>query len=151
MRIPNRIVIVADQPAITADFCTVLAAQPDLALAASVTCASCSFSAVSEHRPHLVILSLSLPGHRILELVKDLAVLHAGLKFLIVTGHGLKLDSELILRAGAHGCVMSGCGSATWLAAARQILAGGHSFNSLPSSRPGANDCVHQAALALAG
>jgi len=151
MRIPNRIVIVADHPATTADFCTVLAAQPDLALAAVVTCASCSFAAVSEQRPHLVILSLSLPGHRILELVKDLAVLHAGLRFLIVTCHGQKLDAELILRAGAHGCVMSGSGAAAWLAAARQILAGGHFVSSLPSARPAGTDCVHQAAPALAG
>ena len=151
MRIPNRIVIVADHPATTADFCTVLAAQPDLALAAAVTCASCSFAAVSEQRPQLVILSLSLPGHRILELVKDLAVLHAGLKFLIVTSHGRELDPETILRAGAHGCVMSGSGSAAWLAAARQILAGGHCFSSLPVSRSSATDCIHQAALALAG
>ena len=151
MRIPNRIVIVADHPATTADFCTVLAAQPDLALAASVTCASCSFTAVSEQRPHLVILSLSLPGHRILELVKDHAVLHAGLKFLIVTSHGRELDSEQILRAGAHGCVLSGSGTAAWLAAARQILAGGHSFCPLLSSRPAVTGCVHQAALALAG
>jgi len=151
MRIPNRIVIVADQPATTADFCTVLAAQPEFALAAVVTCASCSFAAVSEQRPHLVILSLSLPGHRILELVKDLAVLHAGLRFLIVTSHGRELDSEQILRAGAHGCVMISSGTATWLAAARQILAGGHSFSSLTASRPAGTDCVHQAALALAG
>ena len=151
MRIPNRIVIVADHPATTADFRTVLAAQPDLALAADVTCASCSFAAVSNQRPNLVILSLSMPGHRILELVKDLAVLHPGLRFLIVTSQGQKLDSELILRAGAHGCVTSGSGTATWLAAVRQILADGHYFCTLPSSRPVATDCVHQAALALAG
>ncbi len=151
MRIPNRIVIVADHPAITADYCQVLAAQPDLALAGVVTCASCSFTAVSEQRPELVILSLSMPSHRILELVKDLAVLHVGLKFLIVTSSGQKLDSEQILRAGAHGCVVSGCGSATKLAAARQILAGGHYFSSPPASRPTATDCVQQAALALAG
>ena len=151
MRIPNRIVIVADNPANTADFRTVLAAQPDLALAAVVTCASCSFNAVSQQRPDLVMLSLSMPDHRILELVKDLAVLHSGLRFLIVTCHGQELDAERILRAGAHGCVKSSSGATTWLAAARQILSGGSYFSWLPSSRPAAAPSLDQAALVLAG
>ena len=97
------------------------------------------------------MLSLSLPGHRILELVKDLAVLHSGLRFLIVTCYGQELDAERILRAGAHGCVMSSSGATTWLAAARQILSGGNYFSSQPSSRPTAAACLHQAALVLAG
>ena len=105
---------------------------------------------MSEHRPHLVILSLSLPAHRTLELVKDLALLHAGLKFLIVTSHGQLLDTESILRAGAHGSVSSSSGAAAWLVAARQILAGGHSFGSLPASRPVIAPCMADAALALA-
>ena len=150
MKNPHRIVIVADNPASTAGFCAALETQPDLTLAAAVTCASCSFAAISEQQPDLVVLSLNMPGHRLLELVKDLAVLHAGLKFLIVSCHGQELDSEHILRAGAHGCVVAGSSAATKLAAVRQILAGRHGFS--PQSTPrAAASSLHQAALAFHG
>jgi DNA-binding NarL/FixJ family response regulator len=144
----HRIVIVADNPAISADFRTSLEAQPDLTLAAAVTCASCSFNAVSKQQADLVLISLDMPGHRILELVKDLAVLHAGLKFLVVSRHGQELDPECILRAGAHGCVTSGSSTASKLAAVRQILAGRHCFSPQATSRPSAAS-LHPTALAF--
>lgn len=135
MRNPDRIVIVDSNPDISADFRAELDAQPDLTVTAAVTCASCSFAAVSKHRPDLVLLSLSLPGHRVLELVKDLLVLHAGLKFLIVASNDTELDASRILRAGAHGCVLSSSSSATKLEAIRQVLAGQHSFRPEPAPR----------------
>lgn len=138
MRKPDRIVIVDSNPASLAAFRAELETQPDLTLAAAVTCASCSFAAVSAQKPDLVVISLSLPGHRVLELVKDLLVLHAGLKFLIVTSHGAELETSRVLRAGAHGCVLSSSSAATKLEAVRQILAGHHSFRPEPAHRPSA-------------
>jgi DNA-binding NarL/FixJ family response regulator len=136
MRKPDRIVIVDSNPDSSADFCAELETQPDLTLAAAVTCASCSFAAVSKHKPDLVLISLSLPGHRVLELVKDLLVLHAGLKFLIVASNDSVLEASRVLRAGAHGCVLSSSSTATKLEAVRQILAGQHSFRPEPAHRP---------------
>lgn len=129
MKKPDRIVLVDSNPSSSADFHAVLQAQPDLKVAASVTCASCSFAAVSGQQPDLVLISLSMPGHRVLELVKDLRVLHAKLKFLIVSSHGLELEAGQALRAGAHGCVLSSSSSATKLDAMRQVLAGHHCFS----------------------
>ncbi len=127
MRPPYRIVIADNHPASFADFRASLETQPDLTIAAAVTCASCSFTAVSEQKTDLVILKLGMPGHRILELVKDLVVLHAGLKLLIVSSH--ELEAERVLRAGAHGCVMTSSSIAAKLHAVRQVLAGNHCFN----------------------
>ncbi|OYW76156.1 MAG: hypothetical protein B7Z37_09980 [Verrucomicrobia bacterium 12-59-8] len=151
MRTPNRIVIVADHSTSTAFFRIALEMQRDLALAAVVTCASRSFTAVSQHQPDLVMISLDLPGHRILELVKDLAVLHPGLKFLIVSCHGQEFDAERVLRAGAHGCVTADSSAATKLAAVRQVLAGRHGFSSPVSPRPSRALGLHPAALAIGG
>lgn len=149
MKALPRIVIVADHPAATADLRTSLEAQPDLALAAAVTCASCSFAAVSKQHTDLVIISLDLPGHRILELVKDLTVLHAGLKFLVLSHPGQELDPGRMLRAGAHGCVPRGSSTAAKLAAVRQVLAGSHAFTSQEIPRSSAAVCLHPAALSF--
>jgi len=151
MKNPNRIVIVADSLASTAFFRIALEMQPDLTLAAVVTSASRSFAAVSQQQPDLVMLSLDLPGRRLLELVHDLAVLHAGLKLLIVTGHGQELDSGHVLRAGAHGCVTADSSTAAKLAAVRQILAGRHCFSAPTASIPSATASLHPAAFALSG
>ncbi|MDI1315377.1 response regulator [Prosthecobacter sp.] len=129
MKTPARIVIVDHDPASSADFCAALEAHPDLTLAAAVTCASCSFAAVTGQKPDLVLVSLSLPGHRILQLVKDLLVLHADLKFLIVSSQDQELEASRVLRAGAHGCVLRSSSTATKIDAVRQVLAGKHCFS----------------------
>lgn len=146
MKNPSRIVIVDDNPALSADFRAALETQPDLSLAAAVTCASCSFGAVSAHRPDLVLLSLSMPDHRVLDLVKDLQVLHAGLKLLIVSGHEQELEAGRVLRAGAHGCIPTSRSTAARLEAVRQILAGRPVFDT--HSSPALHPCL-DAALAL--
>jgi DNA-binding NarL/FixJ family response regulator len=134
MKKPHRIVIVDNDPASSAAFHALLEAQPDLTIAATVTCASCSFAAVSQQHPDLVLIKLNIPDHRLLELVRDLTVLHAGLKFLIVTGHDQALESAQVLRAGAHGCVKADSSSTAKLDAMRQVLAGRPSFSALPAS-----------------
>ncbi len=136
MRTPDRIVIVDSNPVSSADFRAELEIQPDITLAAAVTCASCSFAAVTQQQPDLVVISLSMQGHRVLELVKDLLVLHAGLKFLIVASNDAELEAGRVLRAGAHGCVLRSSSSATKLEAVRQILAGHYSFRPEPAHRP---------------
>lgn len=129
MNTPYRIVLADNHPTSAANLRTVLETQPDFTVAAAVTCASCSFTAVSQQGADLVILSLSMPGRRILELVKDLTVLHVGLKCLIVSSHAQELEAERVLRSGAHGCVTKSCSMSTKLIAIRQLLAGSHYFS----------------------
>lgn len=138
-----RIVLADNLPASATDLRTMLESQPDLTIAAAVTCASCSFTAVSRQAADLVILSLNLPAYRVLELVKDLTVLHAGLKFLIVSNHVQELEAERVLRAGAHGCVTLSCSMATKLAAIRQLLAGRHYFSPQFTSRETVSTQLH--------
>lgn len=135
MRKTNRIVIVENDPASSTDFRAALEARPDISLAAAVTCASCSFAAVSAQRPDLVILSLNMPGHRVLQLAKDLLVLHSGLKLLIVSGPDEELEPSRVMRTGALGCVPHGSNTAAKLDAVREVLAGRPCFVSpLPAT-----------------
>jgi DNA-binding NarL/FixJ family response regulator len=132
MNSPCRIVLADNHPTSAAEFRAALEAQADFMLAAAVTCASCTFAAVSEQRSDLLILNLNMPDHRILELVKDLAVLYADLKILIVTRPNQHLEAGQILRAGAHGCVSVSSSTATKLSAVRQVLAGKHCYIAQP-------------------
>ncbi|WP_395742762.1 response regulator [Prosthecobacter sp.] len=151
MRTPSRIIIVDDHPARSADLCSALAAQPDLTLSASVTCASCTFGAVSRQQPDLVLLSLSMPDHRVLDLVKDLRVLHAGLKLLVVSSQDQELETALVLRAGAHGCVAACSSIPIKLDAMRQVLAGRHCFTSPGAGAfPSSVSPIHWAGAAVA-
>lgn len=129
MRNPYRIVLADNHPTSAPELRTALETQSDLTVAAAVTCASCSFTAVSAQKPDLVLLNLSMRAHRLLELVNDLTVLHAGLKFLVVSSDEQALETERVLRAGAHGCVMTSSSVATKLHAVRQVLAGKHCFS----------------------
>ncbi|WP_395750758.1 hypothetical protein [Prosthecobacter sp.] len=145
MNSPSPIVIADNQPAGLADFREALEAQADLSLAAAVTCASCVFSAVSRQRTELLILSLSMPGHRILQLAHDLTVLHPHLKLLIIASPHQHLDAAHVMRAGVHGCVPAGSSTAAKLAAVRKVLAGEHVF-----TLPQLADSRHAVALPLA-
>ncbi|MBN8422332.1 MAG: response regulator transcription factor [Verrucomicrobia bacterium] len=139
MRTPDRIVIVDNDPARSAEFRAALEARPEITLAAVVTCASCSFAAVSAQKPDLVVLHLNMPGHRVLQLAKDLLVLHSGLKLLIVSGTDEELEPGQVMRAGAHGCVPHSSSTAAKLDAVHEVLAGRPCFispTSAPSSAP---------------
>lgn len=144
MKTPYRIVLADNHPAGSAELRAALETQPDLTLAAAVTCASCSFAAVSQQKPDLVLLSLSMSGHRILQLVNDLVVLHADLKLLILSSHEQPLESWRVLRAGAHGCITTTSSIAAKLNAVRQVLAGNHCFS------PHSTSSLHLPASCLA-
>lgn len=128
MRKTDRIVIVDNDPASSADFRAALEARPGISLAAAVTCASCSFAAVSAQKPDLVVLSLNMPGHRVLQLAKDLLVLHSGLKLLIVSGPDEELEPSRVVRTGALGCVPHSSSTAAKLDTVREVLAGRQCF-----------------------
>jgi DNA-binding NarL/FixJ family response regulator len=144
MRPPYRIVLADNHPASATELRAALETQSDLTVAAAVTCASCSFTAVSAQKPDLVLLNLSMPAHRVLELVNDLMVLHPEVKLLIVSSHEQALETERVLRAGAHGCVTTSSSVAAKINAVRQVLAGKHCFSSQPT--PG----LHRSASCLA-
>ena len=66
-----------------------------------------------------------MPGRGGLELIKDLATLHADVKVLVCSMHDEMLYAERALRAGAKGYVTKDSAGPVMLAAIRRVLAGG--------------------------
>src|SRR5476651_1839705 len=120
-----RILLVDDHPVVLDGYKLMLNAQPDLEVCATAPRAEDALDAVERTRPDLVVTDLNMPGRGGLELVKDLMVLHPGLKVLVCSMHDEMLFAERALRAGAKGYLTKDSAGPVMLAAIRRVLDGG--------------------------
>ena len=121
----SRILLVDDHPVVLGGYRLMLDAQPDLVVCATATSTADALAAIARELPDLVITDLTMPGRSGLDLIKDLAAMHSGLKILVISMHDELLYAERTLKAGAKGYVMKESDNATILAAVRRVLAGG--------------------------
>lgn len=130
-----RIVLVDDHPVVLDGYRTLLSRQAQFEVCATAGSAPEALAAVEREHPHLVITDLTMPGRSGLDLIKDLAVIDPALKILVISMHDEALWAERALKAGAKGYVMKDCDSATVVAAARVVLAGGIYLSPAMSAR----------------
>lgn len=83
-----------------------------------------ALSALSECRPNLILLDLSLPDRNGLELLRDLLALQPDVPILVVSMHDELLYAERALRAGARGYIMKEAGVAKVMEAIQTVLKG---------------------------
>jgi DNA-binding NarL/FixJ family response regulator len=120
-----RLVLVDDHPVVLDGYQLMLNAQPDLEVCATAGTAADALRAVERERPDLVLVDLTMPGRGGLDLIKDLAVLHADVKILVCSMHDEMLYAERALRAGAKGYITKDSPGPVMLAAIRRVLGGG--------------------------
>jgi DNA-binding NarL/FixJ family response regulator len=120
----KRILIVDDHPMMRQGLAQLITNEPDLAVAAEADTAGQALNLVSNRKPDLLLLDISLPDKNGLELVKDIHVLRPDLAILVVSMHDESLYAERVLRAGARGYIMKQEGGKRLMAAIRQVLDG---------------------------
>ena len=120
-----RLLLVDDHPVVLDGYRLMLNAQPDLAVCATASNAADALRAVERERPDLVLTDLTMPGRGGLELIKDLVVLHPGVKVLVCSMHDEMLYAERALHAGAKGYVTKDSPGPVMLGAIRRVLDGG--------------------------
>ena len=120
----HRLVLVDDHRMVLDGDQLLLNAEPDLTVCATATSAPEALGIIDRERPDLVVTDLTMGGRGGLDLIKDLAAMHPGLKILVCSMHDETLYAERALRAGAKGYVMKDADGPTFLAAIRRVLSG---------------------------
>jgi DNA-binding NarL/FixJ family response regulator len=98
--------------------------EPDLMVCGDAAAANEAMQGISETKPDLVIVDISLAGASGIDLIKALKSQREDLPMLVVSMHDESLYAERALRAGAMGYVMKQEPAKTVKTAIRKVLTG---------------------------
>ena len=101
-----RIVIVEDHPLVVEGLHAVLAVDGDLDVVGHARTVTEALEVVGQHRPHIVLLDLTLGEENGLEVLRRLRQLHPEVRVVVLTIHHDPTVYEETMRAGAHGYVV---------------------------------------------
>jgi len=120
----RRVLIVDDHAVLREGLALVINAQPDLLVCGEAANVAGGLQAVTDGRPDIALIDLSLTDGSGLELIKELQVQHPSLPTLVLSLHDEALYAERVLRAGARGYIMKRASTTNLLAAIRKVLGG---------------------------
>ncbi len=120
----KKIVIVDDHPLVRRGLREIIDEEDDLHVCAEAANVADALSLVSEHKPELVTIDISLEDSNGLELVKELAYRYPELRTLVVSMHKESLFAERVLRAGAQGYITKREVDEVIVSAIRKVLSG---------------------------
>jgi DNA-binding NarL/FixJ family response regulator len=117
--------LVDDHPVTRTGLARLVNCEPDFEVCGEAGTAARALAAIEAERPDLVVIDVSLTtGASGLELIKDLAARHTGLRMLALSTHDETLYAERALRAGARGYVMKQEPTEHVIQALRKVLQG---------------------------
>lgn len=121
----KKILLVDDHPLMRRGQADLLSREADLLVCGEAGTAREAMAAITQLKPDLVVMDMTLPDKDGLELIKDIQAIHPGLPVLAMSMQDESLYAARFLRAGGRGYVMKGEGSDTNLATAiRTVLSG---------------------------
>ena len=119
-------VLIADDHNIVRDgLKRILAATPDLQVAAEAASGDEALALVRANHYDVVMLDMSMPGLAGLDLIKRLKLEKPKLRILVLSMHGESQYAARVLKAGAAGYLGKDSASEALLGALRKIAAGG--------------------------
>ncbi|MEZ6060423.1 MAG: response regulator transcription factor [Planctomycetaceae bacterium] len=119
-----RILIVDDHPMMRDGLATQIGNEADLAVCGEADDAVEGARLVSELRPDLVIIDISLKSGHGLDLVRQIRELHPKTKMLVNSMYEESIYSERALQAGAMGYICKQTARETLITAIRTVLSG---------------------------
>src|SRR3984957_10480054 len=119
-----RILIIDDHPLVRESLKKIIQRESDLRVCGEAEDRDQALELVSNTRPHLVIVDLTLKNSYGLELIKDLCNHHPEVQVVVLSMHDETLHAERVIRAGARGFISKQEIPAKILRAIRQVLNG---------------------------
>ncbi len=120
----SKILVVDDHPMIREGLVRLVDNEQDLAICGQADDASEALKAISETKPDVVVVDISLKSSSGIELMKSIKAQYPKLPVLILSMHNEALYAERALRAGAMGYIMKQEASEKLLTAIRHVLGG---------------------------
>ena len=120
----SRIFIEDDHPIVRQGLMQMISSEPDMEICGESEDAYHALKEISQTRPDMTLLDLSLKETGGLELLKELRAQDAESRVLILSMHDESLYAERALRAGARGYVMKQEAPQVLLSAIRKVLKG---------------------------
>jgi DNA-binding NarL/FixJ family response regulator len=118
------VLVVDDHPLLRQGLAMLINQQQDMQVCAEAEEAHAAMQAVTQRRPDIMILDISLNGPDGLELLKNIRASEPDLPVLILSMHDEAIYAERALRARANGYIMKQEATEKVLVAVRRILNG---------------------------
>jgi two-component system, NarL family, response regulator FusR len=119
-----RIVLVDDHAIVREGFKRLIQLEPDLDVVAEARNADEAVDAVTQHRPDLVAVDLSLPDGSGLPLIEHLGSIAPDMRIVVLSMHDGEPYVSEAMRRGARGYVTKGVAPEELVAAVRAVLSG---------------------------
>ena len=120
----RKILIVDDHPIVRDGLIRLIHEEQDLTVCGQAEDAHQALKAISESRPDIAIVDITLKSSDGIDLMKNIRSQYPKLPVLILSMHDEALYAERALRAGAKGYIMKQEASEKLLEAVREILSG---------------------------
>jgi DNA-binding NarL/FixJ family response regulator len=120
----SRILLVDDHPIVRHGLVQLVSQEPDLIVCGDATRSQDVLKAISDLKPDVVVMDISLDAANGIELTKMIHGLHPELPVLMHSMHDETLYAERALKAGAMGYIMKQEAPDTLLKAIRKVLGG---------------------------
>lgn len=120
----RKVFLVDDHPLVREWLTNLINQQPDLVVCGESESAPTALQAISEKKPHVAIVDISLKDSSGIELIKTLKQSQPDVAVLVLSMHDESLYAERALRAGAKGYIMKRETTHKVIDAIRRVLDG---------------------------
>lgn len=120
----RKVLFISDRPMVREGLALLISREPDLVGYGSVTQGASGLTALEVLKPDIVVVDLSLPARKDMELIREIIVRSPRVPVLAFSDHEDAIYAEHALRAGARGYVLQREATSAVIDSVRQVLSG---------------------------